>query len=127
MTILSKTLQITQLALKQLRPNSEYSLDGETIIWQEANENDTNTFVAKNLIWHTPTEVLQKQEYENAYICAENEYKALEYKLFRQLEYPPLTDLADALYWQTQGDDSKMTAYIAAVEAVKQKYPKGNA
>lgn len=42
----------------------------------------------------------------------------------RQQEYPPLADLADALYWQSQGDDSKMTAYIAACDAVKQKYPK---
>lgn len=46
------------------------------------------------------------------------------YQQLRQAEYPPLADLADALYWQSQGDDSKMTAYIAACDAVKQKYPK---
>ena len=40
------------------------------------------------------------------------------------MEYPPMTDLADALYWQSKGDESKMTAYLAAVEAVKLKYPK---
>lgn len=45
----------------------------------------------------------------------------------RRAEYPPMTDYLDAVYWQAQGDDSKMTAYLAAVEAVKQKYPKGDA
>lgn len=38
--------------------------------------------------------------------------------------YPPLTDLADALYWQGKGDNSKMEAYLAACEAVKLTYPK---
>ena len=46
------------------------------------------------------------------------------YQQPRQEEYPPLADLADAMYWQSQGDDSKMTAYIAACDAVKTKYPK---
>lgn len=51
-------------------------------------------------------------------------YNSLEYQRLRQPEYPPITDLADAIYWQSQGDDTKMAAYISAVEAVKQKYPK---
>ena len=42
----------------------------------------------------------------------------------RQMEYPPLTDLADALYHQSKGDETKLTAYLAKCEAVKQKYPK---
>lgn len=42
----------------------------------------------------------------------------------RQLEYPPMLDFADALYWQSKGDDSKMVAYIAACDEVKRKYPK---
>lgn len=46
------------------------------------------------------------------------------YKEQRAAEYPPLADLADAVYWQEKGDSSKMTAYLAAVEAIKQKYPK---
>ena len=53
------------------------------------------------------------------------EYLALEYQRKRKAEYPPLADLADAIYWQAQGDESKMTAYVAACEAVKVKYPKG--
>jgi len=46
------------------------------------------------------------------------------YILNRKMEYPPLTDLADALYHQSKGDETKLTAYIAKCEAVKQKYPK---
>ena len=42
----------------------------------------------------------------------------------RQAEYPPLADLADALYWQSQGDNTKMVDYIDACNTVKQKYPK---
>lgn len=42
----------------------------------------------------------------------------------RAANYPPLADLADALYWQSQGDTSKLEAYLAACDAVKRKYPK---
>jgi hypothetical protein len=47
-----------------------------------------------------------------------------DYTQHRIKEYPPLTQLADALYWQQQGDNSKMQQYLAAVQAVKDKYPK---
>jgi hypothetical protein len=53
------------------------------------------------------------------------EYRATQYQRDRARKYPPLADLADALYWQSQGDNSKMETYIASVEAVKAKYPKG--
>jgi len=42
----------------------------------------------------------------------------------RQREYPPFADLADALYHQSKGDETKLTAYLAKCEAVKTKYPK---
>jgi len=47
-----------------------------------------------------------------------------DYRVLREAAYPPLTDLADALYWQAQGDDSKMAAYLAACAAVKERFPK---
>jgi hypothetical protein len=53
------------------------------------------------------------------------EYEDTKYQRDRARKYPPLQDLADAIYHQQNGDDSKMTEYLAAVEAVKQKYPKG--
>lgn len=49
-----------------------------------------------------------------------------QYKNKRALEYPQLTDLADAMYWASQGDNSKLEAYYAACEAVKLKYPKAS-
>lgn len=42
----------------------------------------------------------------------------------RQMEYPALADLADAMYWASQGDNTKLDNYYAACEAVKLKYPK---
>lgn len=42
----------------------------------------------------------------------------------RYLAYPPLSSFADAMYWQSKGDDTKMQDYLAACEAVKLKYPK---
>jgi hypothetical protein len=50
---------------------------------------------------------------------------SLKYQGLRKKEYPPLENLADALFWQANGDASKMTAYLAQVAAVKDKYPKG--
>ncbi len=54
------------------------------------------------------------QAYIDAHVYIEN----------RAREYPPLTDLADALYHQSKGDETKLTAYLAKCEAVKTKYPK---
>ena len=42
----------------------------------------------------------------------------------RAQSYPPIEELADALYWQAKGDNTKMLSYLAACEAVKQKIPK---
>lgn len=49
---------------------------------------------------------------------------ANEYKELRQVEYPSLADLADAMYWASKGDNTKLDNYYAACEAVKLKYPK---
>ncbi len=54
----------------------------------------------------------------------ETEYAAVEYKVLRRDQYPPLQDLADAIYWGEKGDDSMMTAYVAACEKVKEDFPK---
>lgn len=42
----------------------------------------------------------------------------------RRAAYPPLADLADAVYHQSRGGDTKMDAYRACVEAVKIRFPK---
>ena len=48
----------------------------------------------------------------------------LSYKETRQLAYPPLEDFADAYYWAQKGNDSLMTAYVAACAKVKSDIPK---
>ena len=57
-----------------------------------------------------------------AEIAAED--AATQYQRNRQPEYPSLADLADALYWSNQGDNTKLDEYYAACAAVKAKYPK---
>jgi len=52
------------------------------------------------------------------------EAAATQYQRQRQPEYPPISDLADALYWASEGDNTKLDAYYAACAAVKTKYPK---
>lgn len=42
----------------------------------------------------------------------------------RIANYPPLQDLADALYWQSKGDTVKLQAYLAACDKVKEAFPK---
>jgi hypothetical protein len=51
-------------------------------------------------------------------------YNANAHKDKRAPEYPSLAEFADAYYWSQKGDDTKMTAYVAACDAVKTKYPK---
>ncbi len=42
----------------------------------------------------------------------------------RRAAYPPLADLADAVYWQAQGDGEKMVNYLARCNKVKALFPK---
>jgi hypothetical protein len=101
-------------AIKALRPNATFTF-GKNSREIQVLEFDYLIWLDKDTTAPTKSEVdaqLAKQEAER-------------YKELRAPEYPPLTDLADAIYWQSQGDNSKMEAYMAAVEAVKQKYPKG--
>jgi len=123
-------LVMLEKAINQIRPNSHWTLSGPDIIWKSI-PSDNNTFitVSENLIWLdiNTQEKPSKEEIDDALEIVEAEYNTNEYQRQRQPEYPPLADLADALYWQAQGDESKMTAYLAAVDAVKTKYPKGGA
>lgn len=47
-----------------------------------------------------------------------------QYKSLRSKEYPSVKDFADAMFWASQGDDTKLQEYYAACQAVKDKYPK---
>lgn len=114
-------------ALNNLRPGSQWSLNGD-LAWVEitdADGNATGEYGVAGLVWHDTTVCPTREEIETEIARLDSEYTSTEYQRLRAPEYPPLADLADALFWQSQGDESKMTIYLAKIEVVKQKYPKG--
>lgn len=114
--------------LHALCPGAQWTLRGGEIEWEEeldAISNPTGKYIAKNIEWYSsniPFPTKDQIDLKMAELQAE--YKSREYQRLRRPAYPPLSDLADALYWQSQGDESKMIAYLAAVEEVKTRYPK---
>ena len=56
--------------------------------------------------------------------AARVELNKLNYQTDRQPLYPPLGDFADAMYWNSKGDSTKLEAYYAACEKVKTDNPK---
>ena len=73
--------------------------------------------------WNGPDAQPTNAELEAAWVLCQ----AQEYKAKRAAEYPSTADLADGLYWASKGDNTKLTEYYEACEAVKTKYPKGGA
>ena len=59
-----------------------------------------------------------------ARVTLDAEAAAIAYQSIRQPLYPSLGDFADAMYWNSKGDSSKLTAYYAACEKVKTDNPK---
>lgn len=55
------------------------------------------------------------------------EQAATEYQRQRAPEYPSMAAFADAMYWNSTGDSTKLDEYYAACAAVKAKYPKPEA
>ena len=97
-------------ALLNLRPGAEWKLLGTSY---------------EDIEWLDSFQTLPSQEEINTEILRINqEYQELKYQRDRAVEYPPLSELADALYWQSKGNNQPMTNYIATCEAVKVKYPK---
>jgi len=97
-------------ALQKIKPGAEWVLNG----------NDYDDLNWLDTVQSKPT----REEVSQAVAIVQAEYDEQEYARKRAPEYPPLTDLADALYHQSKGDETKMTAYLAKCETVKQKYPK---
>lgn len=56
--------------------------------------------------------------------AARVELNKLNYQETRRPLYPSLREFADAMYWNSKGDSSKLTAYYAACEKVKSDNPK---
>ena len=95
-------------AIQNLRPNSAFSLLGDTydtLIWQD----DKTT---------PPTQ----SEVDAEVARLQTEYQENAYKAKRKAEYPAITDYIDGV---VKSDQAQIQAYIDACLAVKAKYPKG--
>jgi hypothetical protein len=104
-----KNIILYTQAIKNLRPDVGFSIDGVDIATLKFNGNAT-----------PPTE----EEVLNEYEKLKFEYESNEYARKRESEYPPMTDYLDAIYHQSKGDSSKMDSYLNKCEQVKIKYPK---
>ena len=54
----------------------------------------------------------------------DTEHTKEDYVDVRENLYPNIKDFADAMYWNSKGDSSKLTAYYTACEKVKTDNPK---
>ena len=67
---------------------------------------------------------LEQSKIDAARTTLNAEAAAIAYKSVRQPLYPSLGDFADAMYWNSKGDSTKLEAYYAACEKVKTDNPK---
>ena len=67
---------------------------------------------------------LEQSKIDAARVTLDAEAAAIAYQSVRQPLYPSLGDFADAMYWNSKGDSSKLTAYYAACEKAKTDNPK---
>lgn len=107
-------------AIKSLYPTSEFIIENEDISKIRWIKNQPTGFNFEN----GDNKEIKLQELKTEAERLKEIELAAAYMHRRRIEYPPLTDLADALYHQSKGDNSKMEAYISACQAVKDKYPK---
>ena len=67
---------------------------------------------------------LEQSKIDAARTTLDAEAAAIAYQSTRQPLYPSLGDFADAMYWNSKGDSSKLEAYYTACEKVKTDNPK---
>lgn len=97
-------------ALQALKPGAQWSLVGDTY---------------EGLEWLDKTqEKPSKSQVEAKIKELQKEWEDTQYQRDRAPQYPSLADFADAYYWAQKGDNTKMNAYIAQCDEVKNQYPK---
>ena len=67
---------------------------------------------------------LVQSDIDTARATIDSDYAKVKYKDDRQPLYPSLGDFADAMYWNSKGDSTKLEAYYTACEKVKTDNPK---
>ena len=68
--------------------------------------------------------ILVQSKIDAARATIDSDYAKVKYKDDRKPLYPPLEDFADAMYWNSKGDSTKLEAYYAACEKIKTDNPK---
>jgi hypothetical protein len=97
-------------AIHSLRPGTAWTLDGETY---------------EGLTWlDNQQSAPSKEEVLNEAERLRQIAVSLRYQAERRHKYPPMSEFADAMYWASKGDQTKLDAYYADCEAVKIAYPK---
>lgn len=94
-------------ALKSLRPNALWSLDGDDyngLVWSDKNQSKPSY-----------SELVTECQRLDTLL------KQTEYQRLRAREYPPITDYLDAV---VKGDQAQIDKYIQDCLAVKARYPK---
>jgi tRNA A37 N6-isopentenylltransferase MiaA len=94
-------------ALLSLAPGAQWVLAGDDLSGLQWLDENTTAPLEEDI----HAEVLRLQA----------EYDALEYQRLRAPEYPDFKDYLDGV---VKGDQAQIDAYIAACQAVKEKYPK---
>jgi len=67
---------------------------------------------------------LVQSDIDAARVTLDAEAAAIAYQSTREPLYPSLGDFADAMYWNSKGDSTKLEAYYTACEKVKTDNPK---
>ena len=67
---------------------------------------------------------IEQSKVDTARTEIDTEAAAIAYQSTRQPLYPSLGDFADAMYWNSKGDSTKLEAYYVACEKVKTDNPK---
>mgnify|MGYP003142147148 CR=1 FL=1 len=67
---------------------------------------------------------LDQSKIDAARAAIDSDYAKVKYKDDRKPLYPSLGEFADAMYWNSKGDSTKLEAYYAACEKVKTDNPK---
>lgn len=94
-------------AITSLHPTAEWTLNGDDI--------NGLTWYSEDIEKPTPAQIYVEMERLQA------EHDALEYQRLRAPEYPDFKEYLDGV---VKGDQAQIDAYIAACQAVKEKYPK---
>jgi len=93
-------------AILAINPNAEVSVNADDV---------------KQITWHNGTTPIAEADILAKQAELQADYEAKEYQRNRASEYPSIGEQLDMIYHAGQGGD----AFQAAIQAVKDKYPKG--